>query len=236
MKRDICIIVQGPTVKDDVATIKESWKGFDIIFSTWEDADKSSYEGDDIVIYNKYPMIKRKSPDGKEIIEKFPGNGNINYQVFSTFKGIDLAKQLGYKRVLKWRNDFITNNGKGLISLFKKNHTNFYAILVPTNYPNNSCIWCGQSFYFTDFFMEGDTDDMYNLFNFYSNGLPFAEHIITQRCYELKLTDNINFICKDLTADINIYWKKHNYWLTDNRASNKHYHNHLTLGWQNLQI
>ena len=49
MKR--CIIIQGPTNKFYVDENKKCWENHDIIFSTWEDADRSAYNTNDNVLY-----------------------------------------------------------------------------------------------------------------------------------------------------------------------------------------
>ena len=49
-----CLIVQGPTIGDNVIDIKKYWNGFPIIFSTWKHrVDKECYSDTDIVIYNE---------------------------------------------------------------------------------------------------------------------------------------------------------------------------------------
>ena len=67
MKR--CIIVQGPAYSNSIAQIRECWKGYDIIYSTWK-----GYEGlhteDEIVIYSEIPHNN--------------GIKNLNYQKVST--------------------------------------------------------------------------------------------------------------------------------------------------------
>ena len=50
-----CIVVQGVSKREYIEEIKRGWEGFQLIFSTWEDTDKSLYEEGDIVLYNPYP-------------------------------------------------------------------------------------------------------------------------------------------------------------------------------------
>lgn len=165
---------------------------FLLFFSTWEDADKNCYDPNDTVIFNIYPETN--------------GFHNFNLQRISTLTGILKAKELGFDRVIKWRGDFITNNATELVKLFKDDYLNFYAFI---NDPTG---------YVTDFFMEGDVDDMLELFNIMEiHGYPFPEFLITKRLYTMGLNNKVNFICRQLTQDTNIYWKKMNYWLTDNK-------------------
>jgi hypothetical protein len=189
--KDICVVIQGPTSNENVMKNKKCWEGIPIIFSTWVDSDKTAYDLDnDIVIFNEYP--------------KEHGVGNWNLQRVSTLNGIILAKKLGYKRVLKWRSDFMTNNGINLYNLFDFDKMNFWSFI-----PHDGG-------YVTDYFMEGDINQMYELFNFESNG-PFAEKIMTKRLFDLNFLDKINFICKKLNSESDVYWIKSKYWLSQNK-------------------
>lgn len=189
---DICVVVQGPTLCEDVLNIKNYWNGMPIIFSTWEDSDKNCYTKDDIVIYNKYPNQR--------------GVKNLNLQKVSSLNGIFKAKELGYKRVIKWRQDFYPSNYNKLLNLFKKDSINFYA------YMNH------EHGYVTDYFMEGDVDDMISLFEIKNINVPYPEFAFTQRLFELKLDTKSNFICKDLNGENDIFWKSKNFWLSKNNS------------------
>lgn len=190
---DICIVVQGQTVCEDVQNLKDCWKGFTIIFSTWEDANKSCYTDDDIVIYNKYPDNR--------------GPQNLNLQRISSLNGFMKADSMGFKRVLKWRSDLKTNNGVEFIKLFDENSINFYAFM---NHRDG---------YLTDFFMEGSIDDMINLFSIPSNELtpPYPEFAFTKRLYKLGLDSKINLICKKLIKEkADVFWRTRRYWFYGN--------------------
>jgi hypothetical protein len=187
---DRCIIIQGPTNHTYVLDNKNCWSGNPLIFSTWSDSDKSAYDlENDIVLFNDYPPSA--------------GVRNWEYQRISTLNGIKKAKELGYKRVLKWRSDFKTNNSEKFLELFDLDKINFYAFMDH------------MGGYVTDFFMEGDINDMLELFDFEGEG-QFPEKILTDRLYQLNLHHKINFICKSLNNDANVYWYKLNYWFTNN--------------------
>lgn len=187
---ECCVVIQGPTVAEYVKKNKECWSGFTIIFSTWENSDVSAYDLEsDIVLFNKFPDT--------------PGFGNWNYQRISSLNGVIKAKELGFKRVLKWRSDFMTNNASKLFSLFDKNKLNFYAFIPHDNG------------YITDYFFEGDTNEIYEILNFESTG-SFAEKLLTKRIFDLGLINKTNFICKKLNKESDIYWHKMGYWLSDN--------------------
>ena len=188
---DICIVVQGPTNSSNVNRIKECWNGFNLIFSTWEGSDKTCYNDTDIVLYNKNPQSS--------------GTMNINYQKISSLNGFLKAKELGFKRVLKWRSDFITNNSKKLLNLFDEDFLSFYSF---------------QTFhrdgYITDFLMEGNVDELISIFSFDFNP-PYPEWAFTKQVYNLGLDKKVKFICKKLVKDdVDIFWIKRNYWLSDN--------------------
>ncbi len=191
MENKSVIVVQGPATKQYVDDIKECWKGFPIIFSTWEDTPSSFFETDDMVIYNKYPESRTPM--------------NWPLQRLSTLNGLILAKKKGYVRALKWRFDFKTNNGSGLFSLFDKEKLNYYAF-VPNKYGG----------YITDFFMEGDIDELIDIFQVQEIG-PFAERIMTDQIELLGFLDKSNFVCKKLCPEINVFWTKKNYWLDANK-------------------
>jgi hypothetical protein len=187
MKR--CILIQGPTDRLHIQENKKCWKNYDIIFSTWVDSDKTAYDTTDTILYNEYP------------ISSHPNNWGL--QRVSTLNGIVLAKELGYDRVLKWRSDFKTNNAKNLLNLFDIDKFNFYSFIDQ------------RGGYITDFFMEGNINEMYNIFNTAEGG-EFPERILTTRVYELGLDKKSNFICNSLNAESNIYWHKYSYWFTEN--------------------
>jgi hypothetical protein len=196
--KDNCIVVQGPTKLSNVEMIKKCWKDYNIIFSTWVDSDKSCYDDGDIVIYSEYP--ERESVRG--------GTMNINYQKVSTLNGLLKAKELGFKRVVKWRSDFYPNNSDKLMKLFKDECLNLYSF---QKYHLEG--------YVTDFFMEGKVDDVINLWN-WDFDPNYPEWGITKHMYKFGLDSKANFICKQLVKDdVDIFWNgtgARNYWLSVN--------------------
>jgi hypothetical protein len=190
---DICVVVQGVTKSDFVKSLKDKFKNIPLIFSTWEDADRTLYEEKDIVLYNQHPL----------------DYGPLNFQLqrISSLNGFLKAKELGFKRVIKWRCDLEPNNADELIKLFDTNYINFYAFVQH------------QEGYLTDFFMEGNIDDMIALFSITDNPL-YPEFGFTKQMYDLGLDKKANFILKKLTKDNNILFKhasKH-YWMTEHQT------------------
>lgn len=195
MKR--AIIIQGKTDCDTVDILKKEWYGSDIIFSTWEDSDRECYEESDNVIYNIKPDIV--------------GVGNLNLQRVSSLNGFLKAKELGYDRVVKWRYDLIPKNSKALVDLFKEEFVNFYGF-----HDHNAG-------YIIDYFMEGNVDDMINLFTFSDFNVPHAEVAFTNRMFELGFDKKANFVCKQLQKDIvDVHWRKYNFWLSQNAIQNQY--------------
>ena len=177
---DVCLVVQGRTEAHFVKAIKEKFNNIQIIFSTWEDADKSVYDETDIVLYNKYPTDR--------------GNLNFHLQRVSSVNGFITAKEMGFKRVIKWRCDLEPTNADELIKLFDRNFINFYAFIHH------------QDGYLADFFMEGDIDDMISLFSIdWSPHYP--EFGFTKRMYDLGLDKKSNFILKKLDENNDIIFK-----------------------------
>ena len=184
-----CIVVQGPTSPLALSKIRECWDGYQLIFSTWvNDINTSLYTKDDIVIYNEYP-------DSKGVM-------NLNYQKKTTIAGFELAKSMGWDRAVKWRSDFWTNNADGLYNLFDKNSLNLYA-------------WVNHlEGYITDYFMEGEIDDVITLFDIIPEG-PYPEYPLTKQFVTSKLYTKTHFICDGISDTINIHWETHNFWFTD---------------------
>jgi hypothetical protein len=188
---DICVVVQGRTEIEFVRVLKEKFN-IPLIFSTWEDADKTAYSETDIVLYNQYPSDR--------------GPHNFQLQRISSLNGFIKAKELGFKRVIKWRCDLEPNNADELIKLFDTNYINFYAFVQH------------QEGYLTDFFMEGNIDDMITLFSIDSNP-PYPEFAFTHKMYELNFDKKINFILNKLTNENNILFKHGygHYWMTNHQ-------------------
>ena len=191
----VCVVVQGRTEIEFVKVLKEKFN-IPLIFSTWEDADKTAYSENDIVLYNQYPSDR--------------GPHNFQLQRISSLNGFLKAKELGFKRVIKWRCELEPNNANELLKLFNEKFINFYSFLMH------------EDGYITDFLMEGDIDDMIALFTIEKNP-PYPEFAFTKKLYELGLDTKANFIVKKLTKENDILFKHRNgpYWMTFNQTLNQ---------------
>jgi hypothetical protein len=179
MNNELAIIIQGPST--NVEELKNAWSGYNLIWSTWE-GEESKYNNSDVVILNKLPKQK--------------GVQNIALQKETTLNGINKAKELGYSRVLKWRSDLVPSNPNMLINSFKSECINFLA-------------WHNEGKYFVDYFVEGDIQDIYKIWNIPRINDVFAEKITTENILSLGYK-KFNFVLNDLSDSNEIYWLKRN--------------------------
>jgi hypothetical protein len=185
-----CVVVQGPTYPQWIKEVKESWVGYQVIYSTWDNADRRLYDESDIVIYNPIPADV--------------GVKNLNLQKVSTINGFLKAKELGWNRALKARSDFSTTTADGFFELFDKTKLNFHAY------------WDG---YVTDFYMEGEIDDIINLFEVDVSG-QYPEWHITKKLYQSELNKKSVCIVNKLIRDkADIYWQPKQYWFSSHIGS-----------------
>jgi len=119
----------------------------------------------------------------------------IALQKESTLNGIRKAKELGFKWVLKWRSDMIPNDSKTLINCFKKDSINFLA-------------WHNEGKYFVDYFVGGNIDDVYKIWDINQIWSSHSEKITTDNIFSLGY-DNFNFIGDKLNTNNEIYWSKY---------------------------
>jgi hypothetical protein len=180
-----CVVVQGPTHAVWIQKVKESWVGYQVIFSTWEGSDKSLYDESDIVIYNPIPSDA--------------GVKNLNLQKISTINGFKLAKELGWTRALKVRGDFSTTTADGLFNLFDRNKLNIHG-------------YWGS--YINDFYMEGEIDDIINLFDVEPHG-NFPEWVLTKKLYDSGLNKKTACVVRKLVDGVaDIRWDAKGYWFS----------------------
>jgi hypothetical protein len=188
MKR--CIIVQGPTYSNSISQIRECWKGYDIIYSTWAGTE-GLYEGlytkDEIVIYSPLPST--------------PGTYNMNYQKMSTIAGLQLAKSMGYDRALKMRSDMWVKNPQGFFDKLTDGY--------------NTLFWYQRGGYLSDYWMEDTIDNLLTLWDVVPEGHHPPERILTDRLIELGWLDKVNLLVGELNEDVDIFWNTRHgaYWM-----------------------
>jgi len=115
---NIAIVIQGPIIKENdftfesVRLYKKIFHKSKIILSTWNDEDQSYLE-------------KFKNEDIFVVLNNKPTNSgisNVNYQVISSYSGIQKAKELDCLYSLKTRSDqriYATNTEAVLLSILK---------------------------------------------------------------------------------------------------------------------
>lgn len=197
MKNKLAIVVQGPS--GNVDELKAAWHGYDLIWSTWK-GDELIYDNNDVVVFNQMPQET--------------GVGNIVLQQITTINGVKKAKELGYKRVFKWRSDMIPTNPNKLIGvltegvnfLFFHNHLPFHIFLQGNIDPEIPLEGIGS---YVDYVMESDVDVMASIWDFNEFHGTHAEALITANI-QRKNIKNINLFGGCLDDNNDILWLKKN--------------------------
>lgn len=185
-----CVVIQGPINKTALPKIREGFKGYQLIFSTWEGVHADDFYDNETLVISKQPSDT--------------GPKNINLQAVSTINGFQHAKNLGWNRALKWRSDMWCDDGDKLFGLFK-NGLNFYS-------------WAhhGSVSYVTDYFMEGQVDEVMNLFYTGYNDIPYPEWCVTKNLYDSGLNKKAGCIGMEFTIGNDVYWEGRNFYLSSN--------------------
>ena len=187
----IAIVIQGPS--NYVEEVKITWKGFDLIFSTWKGSE-DKYNKNDVVIFNEEPTIS--------------GPFNFNFQRISSYNGLLKAKELGYTHALKIRSDYLPTNSQKFIELLDFNKMNFllwhYTSFLWLDFPT-------LNGYFTDHFSFGPIDYMLEMWDIKDVFCHSPEIMVTWN-YISKLKDKIevNYIITNLNKDNDLFYLKQN--------------------------
>lgn len=177
------IVIQGP-MQHKPLHIAKFYSQFDnVVWSSWEDEDieivKQVRDIGVNVILNKKP--------------KFNGDRNINYQLNSTFKGIEYFKNKNnITEVIKIRSDFIVYgierllervNGSDISFMYVYDqHSSSYKPIYYLDY------WHHGMDFPADYIIHGNIETMYNVFNFqmeYMSEIP-PEAIILRNYLKYK--------------------------------------------------
>ena len=172
------IVIQGQS--DYVNELKKAWSGNSLIWSTWI-GNESKYNKEDIVVFNEMPSVR--------------GVGNVMLQQKTTLNGILKAKELKYERVLKWRSDMIPTNTDEFVKLFLLNAINMF-------------FFHDSGDYYVDYIMEGETDKIYDMWNFTNINVWCAEIALTNNIRKKQLNKNIEFFGKNLNNVNDVLWLK----------------------------
>lgn len=207
---DICMIIQGPSMY--VKTLKERYQNTDvqIIYSTWE-GEESKYDNDDIVVFSKKPNIS--------------GVQNVILQRISSYNGLLKAKELGYKKAIKIRDDcYFTDLSRFLNKGIDFNKLNFLYFLKyhrvggPDKNSNNYE-------YFYDLFQISSVDNLLKMWDFEYKQCSYSEQLTTEHVIKTFKKDQLNFIGDYLTNDCDIYWISRNSYLSS--VNKEHYKTYI---------
>lgn len=207
------IVIQGPT--NYYKEIAYLYKGIpNVVWSTWNTEPELN--------------IKYIKSSGISVIQnplpKFAGDLNVNYQTFSTYKGIEYLKSKGVTEVLKIRSDLQPNDVELLLKILKGKQLAFLAICKPNirslyyelEYPHTSFDFP------VDMLVYGSVENMEKCFNFQTGEImnipPEAliaynylrsNNITFNLTYEHFNKNNIDFFMKEcLNNNITIQWLK----------------------------
>ena len=197
MNNELIIIIQGPS--SNVDELRNAWGGYNLIWSTWE-GEESKYNNSDVVIFNKTPNET--------------GVGNIKLQQLTTNKGVEKAKELGYKRVFKWRSDMIPTNPKKLLELLTDGVNILFLHNQLPDRPSS----------YVDYIMESDVDTMASIWDFNESFSTHSEAIITSNINRKNIT-NISLFGGCLDDDNDIVWLKRNIHLKNYKQYKTFEHN-----------
>jgi hypothetical protein len=176
------VVIHGPTTYKQ--QLMEAFKGFPVLYSTWE-GEESKYNFTDNVIFNKKPI--------------HTGNTNVGMQQVALMAGFIKAKEQGYNRVVKWRCDMIPTSYSRIEECFQEDVFN-----VAYSFNNGDCFH-----YYVDYFMESHIDYMMHVWNFneyYSE--PFTEMFLLKRIKRLPV--NIHCMGNVVTPECDVLWLSKN--------------------------
>lgn len=215
--------MQGVCIQGQTTYYKEvsnSWFGWpNVVWSTWNDEPQENIN-----------YIKSK---GIHVIQSIPplipGDLNINYQVLSTFIGLDYLHKIGCTEVLKIRGDHIINDIKSLLEILWDRQMAFMAISIPEKrndliYELGGYIHYGHD-YPGDNIIYGKIHNMMEMFDFQSDknyGVPpeslivynymIRKNIPFELSYNHFIRNNISFFLREcIYKNIKIQWLKHNW-------------------------
>lgn len=180
-----CFVIQGPATHVD-KTVSSVYP-FSYLYSTWkEDKEKVSNIKD--VIFNEKPASS--------------GIGNLFYQQTTTLNGLIKAKNLGFKKCVKLRSDFILNNPIELIKIFNRKLNLFF--------------WHDYNGgYFADYIMAGKVDILIELWKRTEGSYSFAEQMINENFSNMLLPqEDIKFFLYEINESNDIFWSKYNKYLS----------------------
>jgi hypothetical protein len=209
------IVIQGPT--NYCKEIIDCYQNIpNVVFSTWDDEPQ---ENIDYIKLKNIDVVQTPKPT-------FPGHLNVNYQVLSTYVGLEYLKSKNVTEVLKIRSDLKSNDINLLLNILKQKPLSFLAICKPNVRPLYYELgYNHMSFDFpVDLFLYGNIENMIKCFSFQiEETLQIPPEALIAYSYfsnsnlEFKLDyntfikNNISFFMNDcLKNNIKVKWLKNN--------------------------
>lgn len=140
----ISFIIQGFLTQETYDFYSEKYPDIHKVFSTWTDTNVTFFD------YQKQKILINNNP------KKGFGRQNLNLQVFSTMKGLELVNT---KYVIKLRGDEKYSNLESLLHILSLN--DFKTYTVPVFFRK----WNNYAFHISDHLIAGTTENLKLMFN-----------------------------------------------------------------------
>jgi hypothetical protein len=203
---DLAIIIHG-LIDESVLTDVESIKS-NVIFSCWNNTP---------INFKDFIVTKNDEPTDSRI-------GNLIKQSKSILHGCDMAKDIGFKRVLKIRGDMFIKNKSDFLNLIDNDDLNLFSWHFCDSVPRSKG-------YIVDYFMSGKIEDIRQLWDVdLSLSYPIAEQYITYNFLKKIKNSNIKyqFILDKITENNDIFWSKYKINLSSYNSHMLNYDGDLT--------
>lgn len=208
------IVLQGPT--KFFIEVSNFYSQFEnVVFSTWETEPKNNLE----YIKSKGLNLVISEPP------KIAGNININYQLLSSFKGVEFLEKIGCTEIIKIRSDIIFYGVEKIQNILQGKDIAFLSLNKPYNNDVYFLDYIHPRFDFTtDHIIYGKTEILKSTFNFSyfeSNNIPpeslILRNYLYKHGYKLDFSkenlkkSNVYIFAEDcLNAGCSIHWLKGN--------------------------
>jgi len=210
------VVIQGPT--NFYKEVCETWEGWpNVVWSTWDDEPQ---ENIDYIRSKNIDVLLNKKPE-------FAGYLNINYQLLSTFNGLQFLQARGIKEALKTRGDHTISSVKDFLESLSGRRICFLAL---SNVDVRKDITYELEYiheghdYPSDNLIYGKIDDMLMMFNFQTDkiyNIPPEAMIVYNYMvsmgikfdldFNYLLRNGVSFVLRDcINKGIKIHWLKHN--------------------------
>ncbi len=196
------IVVQGPTDLACLNVILNEFAGYTIIYSTWDGQ-----------VARRLLELSHRPKGGEFLVHlqanpKISGVANLNLQKLSTLGGLERARAIGFKRVLKWRSDQVPVRFQS--ALLGLENSKSFGFLHWHEHRHG---------YLVDYAIFGEIDDVATLFDVSPFG-PYPEYNLTANLFGSGL-NRISKCFGDLldSKGPDIFWPKKGIYLSSNNQA-----------------